>query len=201
MEYNQKSEIPDPNEQPSSKLAGKTSSNILLETIRATKTGKSTIFKSAKKHLKQFVSKYEALDLEMPGIRKFLDSPTAQPMTVCMECPSELDFSHLDIMRAADSVVPNAFDEGKVTSIQFENLNVICGSSGLKNRWLINISDFQTRSLFLNSGLVIGKTYFMLQRYDDLVMEDYKLHLRRALAQKKVLETLNETAKLCTDAR
>uniref|UniRef100_UPI00398F1A81 putative uncharacterized protein C19orf81 n=1 Tax=Pristiophorus japonicus TaxID=55135 RepID=UPI00398F1A81 len=175
--------------------------NLLSETINATKSGRSTIFKSAKKHLKQFISKYEALDTEMPGIRKFQETPASQPLTICVECPQELDLTHQDIMTAAENILPNAFEQGKITSIQFENVNVICGSSGLKNRWLINISDFQTRSLFLNSGLVIKKMYLAVQRYDDLLMEDYKLHLRRALAQKKVLETLNETANLGVKSR
>ncbi|XP_048376950.1 putative uncharacterized protein C19orf81 isoform X1 [Stegostoma tigrinum] len=154
-----------------------------------------------KKHLKQFISKYESLDTEMPGIRKFQDTPQSQPLTICVECPPDLDLTHQDIMTAAESILPNAFALGKITSIQFENVNVICGSSGLKNRWLINISDFQTRSLFLNSGLVIKKMYMAVQRYDDLLMEDYKLHLRRAMAQKKVLETLNETVNLGVKSR
>ncbi|XP_038639721.1 putative uncharacterized protein C19orf81 isoform X1 [Scyliorhinus canicula] len=175
--------------------------NLLSETINATKTGRSTIFKSAKKHLKQFISKYESLDMEMPGIRKFLDTPASQPLTICVECPPDLDLTHQDIMVAVESILPSAFELGKITSIQFENVNVICGSSGLKNRWLINISDFQTRSLLLNSGLVIKKMYMAVQRYDDLLMEDYKLHLRRAMAQKKVLETLNETASLGVKSR
>ncbi|XP_038639722.1 putative uncharacterized protein C19orf81 isoform X2 [Scyliorhinus canicula] len=155
----------------------------------------------SKKHLKQFISKYESLDMEMPGIRKFLDTPASQPLTICVECPPDLDLTHQDIMVAVESILPSAFELGKITSIQFENVNVICGSSGLKNRWLINISDFQTRSLLLNSGLVIKKMYMAVQRYDDLLMEDYKLHLRRAMAQKKVLETLNETASLGVKSR
>ncbi|XP_041033413.1 putative uncharacterized protein C19orf81 [Carcharodon carcharias] len=175
--------------------------NLLSETINATKTGRSTIFKSAKKHLKQFISKYEALDTEMPGIRKFQDTPASQPLTICVECPPDLDLTHQDIMTATESILPNAFELGKITSIQFENVNVICGSSGLKNRWLINISDFQTRSLFLNTGLIIKDMYMAVQRYDDLLMEDYKLHLRRAMAQKKILETLNETASLGVKSR
>ncbi|XP_067830579.1 putative uncharacterized protein C19orf81 homolog isoform X2 [Heptranchias perlo] len=175
--------------------------NLLSETINATKSGRSTIFKSAKKHLKQFISKYEALDTEMPGIRKFQETPTSQPLTICVECPPDLDLTHKDIMTAAESILPNAFELGKITSIQFENVNVICGSSGLKNRWLINIADFQTRSLFLNSGIVVKRTYLPVQRYDDLLMEDYKLHLRRAMAQKKILETLNETASLGVKSR
>ncbi|XP_069765107.1 putative uncharacterized protein C19orf81 isoform X3 [Narcine bancroftii] len=150
----------------------------------------------SKKHLKQFISKYEALDTEMPGIRKFEETPSSHPLTLCVECPPEMDHTHRDVMSAAEAILPNAFSDGKITSIQFENVNVICGSSGLKNRWLINVSDVQTRSLFLNSGLVINKSYLALQRYDDLLMEDYRLHLRRAMAQKKVLETLNETANL-----
>ncbi|XP_062918603.1 putative uncharacterized protein C19orf81 [Mobula hypostoma] len=137
----------------------------------------------------------------MPGIRKFEDTPASQPLTLCVECPAELDLTHQDIMSAVENVLPDAFADGKITSIQFENVNVICGSSGLKNRWMFTVSDFQTRSLFLNSGLIVNKTYLAVQRYDDLLMEDYRLHLRRAMAQKKMLETLNETANLGMKSR
>ncbi|XP_069765106.1 putative uncharacterized protein C19orf81 isoform X2 [Narcine bancroftii] len=107
--------------------------NLLSETINATKSGRSIIFKSTKKHLKQFISKYEALDTEMPGIRKFEETPSSHPLTLCVECPPEMDHTHRDVMSAAEAILPNAFSDGKITSIQFENVNVICGSSGLKN--------------------------------------------------------------------
>ncbi|XP_069057906.1 putative uncharacterized protein C19orf81 homolog [Pleurodeles waltl] len=147
-----------------------------------------------KRHLKQIILEYEALDMEMPCIRKFEKPPTAQPLTLCIECTPEKDYSHLDIMTAVENVVPKAFEKKRVCSVQYENVNVICGTAGRKNRWLITVLDFQTRNLFLRSGLVINGELFPLRRYDDVIMEDYKLHLRRALARKKILDMLSSSA-------
>ncbi|XP_030051298.1 putative uncharacterized protein C19orf81 homolog [Microcaecilia unicolor] len=166
---------------------------LLSETIHASNLGRSSILKSTKRHLKQIILEYEALDLEMPCIRKFQKPPAAQPLTLCMECTPEKDFCHKDILKAVEKIIPKALEKRRVCRIQFENMNVICGTAGRKNRWLITVSDFQTRNLFLRSGLVIGKDYFLLRRHDDVIMEDYKLHLRRALARKKILDMLSNS--------
>ncbi|XP_069505477.1 putative uncharacterized protein C19orf81 homolog [Ambystoma mexicanum] len=176
--------------------AGKIPANLTLlsDTIRANNLGRASILKSTKRHLKQIILEYEALDLEMPCIRKFERPPTAQPLTLCMECAPEKDFSHLDIMKAVEQIVPKAFENKRVCKLQFENVNVICGTAGRKNRWLITVLDFQTRNLFLRSGLTISSDFFPLRRHDDVTMEDYKLHLRRALARKKILDMLRSSA-------
>uniref|UniRef100_H3ABT0 Uncharacterized protein n=1 Tax=Latimeria chalumnae TaxID=7897 RepID=H3ABT0_LATCH len=149
-----------------------------------------------KRHLKQIISEYEALDLEMPSIRKFQNPPPPRPLTLCMECPPEKDYTHLDLYWALEKVIPGSFDDGWIQSLQFENMNVICGSSGRKNRWLITVTNFKTRNFLLTTGLEVGGSSnenYGLRRYDDVVMEDYKLHLRRALARKKILDTLSQS--------
>ncbi|KAM4652187.1 uncharacterized protein C19orf81 homolog [Discoglossus pictus] len=142
------------------------------------------------------IVEYEALDHEMPCIRKFQKPPASQPLTLCMECLPEKDFSHWDILQAIEQIVPKAFEKQRVSRIQFENMNVICGTAGRKNRWLISLYDFQTRNLFLRTGLAIGGDCFTLRRHDDITVEDYKLHLKRALARKKILDMLSETNSL-----
>ncbi|XP_027276622.2 putative uncharacterized protein C19orf81 homolog isoform X3 [Cricetulus griseus] len=41
--------------------------------------------KSSKQYLRQVISEYEALDRELPCIRKFSAPPSAQPLCLCME--------------------------------------------------------------------------------------------------------------------
>ncbi|XP_078511427.1 putative uncharacterized protein C19orf81 homolog [Lissotriton helveticus] len=195
--------------------------NLLSDTIHANNMGRSCILKSTKRHLKQIILEYEALDMEMPCIRKFEKPPAAQPLTLCIECTGlpfrrrgmiqawksmnvsntgepklqpEKDYNHLDIMTAVEIIVPKAFEKKRVCSVQFENVNVICGTAGRKNRWLITVLDFLTRNLFLRAGLVINGDFFPLRRYDEVIMDDYKLHLRRALARKKILDMLNSSS-------
>ncbi|XP_043915129.1 putative uncharacterized protein C19orf81 homolog [Protopterus annectens] len=150
--------------------------------------------KGMKKHLRKIISEYESLDLDMPCTRKFQKPPAAQPLTICMECMPEKKISHEDIFNAINRVLPKAMEKERVLNILFENINVICGTAGRKNRWLIAVSDFETRNLFLNSGLVVKDEFFPLRCYDDVVMEEYKLQLQRAMARKKILDTLSGTA-------
>ncbi|XP_058875247.1 putative uncharacterized protein C19orf81, partial [Acipenser ruthenus] len=154
-----------------------------------------------KKHLRQIISDYESLELGIPCIRKFETHPGPRPLTVCMETPPELDLCHADILDAVSRLISRPFEGGRVTSIQFEAMNVICGTGGRSNRWLVTSSDFRTRNQLLHSGLDVSpargagpgsSAHFALRRYDDVLTEDYKLHLRRALARKHILETFSE---------
>ncbi|XP_075695093.1 putative uncharacterized protein C19orf81 homolog [Rhinoderma darwinii] len=164
---------------------------LLSETIRLQKRGLSNILKSKKCHLKQIIQKYEVLDLEKPYIRKSQKPYLPQPLTLCMESPPENDFRHCDILKAIEQIVPRAFEKKQVSKIQFENMNVICGTAGRENRWWITASDFQIRNLLLHSGFQINGEHFPLHRHDDIVVEDYKVHLRKTLSKKKILDTLS----------
>ncbi|KAM8791834.1 uncharacterized protein C19orf81 homolog [Rhynchonycteris naso] len=146
--------------------------------------------KSSKQYLRQVIVEYEALDRELPCIRKFPKPPTAQPLCLCMEASPEEDLTHLELLEALEAELPGAMDNGRVSSIRFENMNVICGTAGRKNRWLITVKDFQTRSRLLRSGLRLRGLVHPLVRYDNLMLGDYRLHLRRSLARQRMLEAL-----------
>ncbi|XP_053547043.1 putative uncharacterized protein C19orf81 homolog [Bombina bombina] len=149
-----------------------------------------------KRYLKQMIVEYEALDLKMPCIRKFLKPPSSQPLALCLECASEKDFSHYDILQSIEQILPKAFEKQRVKSIQFVNMNVICATAGQKNRWIIALSDIQTRNLFLQTGLVVCGDYFPLRRHDDINLEDYKLHLKRTLVKKNILDLLSNSCNM-----
>lgn len=57
-------------------------------------------------------------------------------------------------------------------------------------RWLITVSDFQTRSRLLRTGLRLRGSAHPLQRHDELLLSDYRLHLRRSLVRRRMLEAL-----------
>uniref|UniRef100_A0ACB8EV74 Uncharacterized protein n=1 Tax=Sphaerodactylus townsendi TaxID=933632 RepID=A0ACB8EV74_9SAUR len=148
---------------------------------------------SRRQYLKKIIADYEALDMEMPCIRKFPKPPPARPLCLCMETPPEKEMTHAEVLAAVEAAIPDAFGAGLLHSIQFENINVICGTAGRKNRWLLNVSDFRTRNLLLQTGLTMDEDHYPLRRWDDLVMEDYRMHLRRALARQRLLETLSDS--------
>ncbi|KAL8176228.1 UNVERIFIED_CONTAM: hypothetical protein K2H54_026227 [Gekko kuhli] len=149
--------------------------------------------KTSRQYLKKIIAEYEALDMEMPCIRKFPRPPAARPLCLCMEIPPEREMNHAEVLTAVEAAIPNAFEEGLLCSIQFENINVICGTAGRKNRWLLMVSDFRTRNQLLHTGLMVGQDHFPLRRWDDLVMEDYRLHLRRVLARQRLLNTFSDS--------
>ncbi|XP_054566777.1 putative uncharacterized protein C19orf81 homolog isoform X1 [Eptesicus fuscus] len=146
--------------------------------------------KSSKQYLRQVVAEYETLDRELPCIRKFLMPPTAQPLCLCMETSPEQDLTHLEVLEALEAELPGAMESGGVSSIRFENMNVICGTAGRRNRWLITVSDFQTRSRLLRTGLSLRGSAHPLLRHDELLLSDYRLHLRRSLVRRRMLEAL-----------
>ncbi|XP_033080137.1 putative uncharacterized protein C19orf81 homolog isoform X3 [Trachypithecus francoisi] len=90
--------------------------------------------KSSKQYLRQVIAEYEALDQELPCIQKFPAPPAAQPLCLCMETLPEEDFTHLEVLQALEAQLPGAMESGRVSSIRFENMNVICGTAGRRNR-------------------------------------------------------------------
>uniref|UniRef100_H2RHM0 Chromosome 19 C19orf81 homolog n=1 Tax=Pan troglodytes TaxID=9598 RepID=H2RHM0_PANTR len=146
--------------------------------------------KSSKQYLRQVIAEYEALDRELPCIRKFPTPPAAQPLCLCMETLPEEDFTHLEVLQALEAQLPGAMESGRVSSIRFENMNVICGTAGRRNRWLIAVTDFQTRSRLLRSGLSPRGLAHQIVRHDDLLLGDYRLHLRRSLVRRRMLQAL-----------
>ncbi|XP_069313522.1 putative uncharacterized protein C19orf81 homolog [Eulemur rufifrons] len=146
--------------------------------------------KSSKQYLRQVIAEYEALDRELPCIRKFPTPPAAQPLCLCMETSPEEDFTHLEVLEALEAELPGAMESGLVSSIRFENMNVICGTAGRRDRWLIMVTDFQTRSRLLRSGLSPRGLAHQLVRHDELLLGDYRLHLRRSLVRRRMLEAL-----------
>ncbi|XP_003801497.1 putative uncharacterized protein C19orf81 homolog [Otolemur garnettii] len=146
--------------------------------------------KSSKQYLRQVIAEYEALDRDLPCIRKFPTPPTAQPLCLCMETLPEEDFAHLEVLKALEVELPGAMESGYVSSIRFENMNVICGTAGRRDRWLIMVADFQTRSRLLRSGLSPRGLPHQLVRHDELLLGDYRLHLRRSLVRRRMLEAL-----------
>nr|KAF6406224.1 hypothetical protein HJG59_001760 [Molossus molossus] len=158
------------------------------EETQAWSLGRPT--KSSKQYLHQVIAEYEALDRELPCIRKFPTPPTAQPLCLCMETSTEEDLTHLEVLQALEAELPGAMQSGRVSSIRFENMNVICGTAGRRNRWLITVTDFQTRSRLLRSGLWLRGFAHPLVRHDELLLSDYRLHLRRSLVRRRMLEAL-----------
>ncbi|OWK16294.1 hypothetical protein Celaphus_00004772, partial [Cervus elaphus hippelaphus] len=122
-----------------------------------------------KQYLRQVIAEYEALDRELPCIRKFPMPPAAQPLCLCMETLVVTG------VRKTEVWSPNSTYEPEH----------LAGAG-----WLIMVTDFQTRSRLLRSGLRLRGNLHPLVRHDELLLSDYRLHLRRALVRRRMLEAL-----------
>ena len=59
------------------------------------------------------------------------------------------------------------------------------------------VTDFQTRSRLLRSGLRLRGNLHPLVRHDELLLSDYRLHLRRSLVRRRMLEALGAEPRGC----
>lgn len=44
------------------------------------------------------------------------------------------DFTHLEVLEALEAELPGALESGRLSSIRYENMNVICGTAGRRDR-------------------------------------------------------------------
>ncbi|XP_076799416.1 uncharacterized protein LOC143473184 isoform X2 [Clavelina lepadiformis] len=159
-------------------------------------------------------SKDELQDLEVKTVRKFLEMPKSKPKHVCFDFPG-VDLTYVDVKQAIEEVIPHAFETNKVISVQFENVNVKLGTASRDNRWHIELCDFTTRNKLIKAGLSFKRPktrhsdnicpetsqrtlsprnrQFPRQQprveiklYDMVIMEEYKLFLRRTAAEEKL---------------
>ncbi|KAF5917162.1 hypothetical protein HPG69_014095 [Diceros bicornis minor] len=136
------------------------------EEMRARSLGRP--LKSSKQYLRQVIAEYEALDRELPCIRKFPTPPAAQPLCLCMET-------------SAGPGPPAIPPPSRPAPLLW---------APPPRRWLISVTDFQTRSRLLRSGLRLRGLAHPLVRHDELLRGDYRLHLRRSLVRRRMLEAL-----------
>jgi hypothetical protein len=133
-------------------------------------------------------------------LRKFNDAPASKPKRIIFDHPGT-DLTYIDVKRAIEKVIPDAFTENKVILIQFENRNIKLNTEGLDNRWHIEMSNFPTRNQLLKSGLsfryrchqddgtfVLATRHCKLKLYDLVTTEEYKKFLR-SIADKDKLQT------------
>lgn len=133
-------------------------------------------------------------------LRKFNEAPKSKPKRIIFDHPGT-DLTYIDVKRAIEKVIPEAFTEKKVVLIQFENRNIKLNTDGIDNRWHIELSNFPTRNTLLKSGLsfryrlesedgtfMSTTRHCKLKLYDLVTTEEYKRFLR-SIADKDKLQT------------
>ncbi|XP_078000611.1 uncharacterized protein LOC144453208 [Glandiceps talaboti] len=144
--------------------------------------------RKARERRRREKNKKKTHDISFRNIRKFKNPPESYPFTICFTYPG-VELTHSDVIKALEDDV-RCIDLDNIESIQFIEMNVIVGTAGLDNRWLITVKDSDTRHILLGTSLFIGGKYVYLRHYDDVLSEDYREFQRR----RTVLESEEQQA-------
>ena len=102
----------------------------------------------------------------------FTEPPKPSPLSVCFHYPNNF-LTHryvLDQIKNQIHTVPN----GYVTALQFVDRNVLHGSAGLENRWLITLSCPEARDQLLRMGIKLFNRKINMRRADEIMNEEYR---------------------------
>jgi hypothetical protein len=84
------------------------------------------------------------------------------------------------------------FKGSKVTSLQYVDRNVVHGTRGLDNRWLVTLNSAEARDYLVNSGLPLFNRVIDIQMYDDVMHEEHEAFLRYAKFKKHLNPMLGD---------
>lgn len=115
-------------------------------------------------------------NISFRNIRKFRDPPESLPMTLCFTCPG-VEILHSDVISALCKVP--LIDKSEIDTIQFIEMNVVVGTAGRDNRWLITVKNDNALRILHKRSLLIAETPVFLRLYDEVLNEDYEEFLRR----------------------
>ena len=124
------------------------------------------------------------------AVMKFRGPPEEQPLTLCFHFPSTF-ITHryvMDMISNRIKTLPGA----RITGIQFVDRNVLHGSQGLDNRWLITVSNQLTKEVLLKTGLQIYNRKISFRRYDDILADEYKEFMKYEQLQKTLYQKLQD---------
>ena len=124
------------------------------------------------------------------AILHFKKPPESHPMTVCFHFPS-IALTHVHVIRLMTGLI-GPFRGSKVTSLQFVDRNVVHGTRGLDNRWLVTLNTNESRDYLVNSGLPLFNRVVDIKLYDDVMHEEHESFLRYSKYQKHLNPQLKE---------
>ena len=107
----------------------------------------------------------------------FSRPPAPHPRTLCFHFPGTL-LTHRQVLDGARARLrADGGLEDHVDSVQFLDRNVLHGSQGLDNRWLVTMRDAQAVDRLLLLGMQFFNRSVVLRRYDDVLAEEYEEYL------------------------
>ena len=125
-------------------------------------------------------------------ILRFTSTPEPRPLTVTFNITDFL--THAAVLYAVKDRF-RYINPTKVVGLQCVSRDVLLGSRGLGNRWLITVDNKEGVSDLLRRGLVIHKKSILLRKYDDVISDEHKTYkktktMAEGLSRKSLAERL-----------
>ena len=110
------------------------------------------------------------------------DNPDSRPCGAVLSFRDNECSSHADVKYLIETQL-----SVRVTSVQYDPLNVRVDRDDVRSRWLVDFKTVQDLETAVKNGLIVGNDHIIIYRFDDLT--------RRELASFKYFMTIQEAKK------
>lgn len=115
---------------------------------------------------------------KITSIRLRKELPPSQPLAVCFTLPDNVK-PHKDVKALVESQIGTP-----VTRLQFDPVAVHAIDSDAKSRWVVTLSDSESRDLLVECGLIVNGERIEVRRYDDVTHDEVQAYKIFELIQK-----------------
>lgn len=112
------------------------------------------------------------------SIRLRKELPPSQPLSVCFSLPDNAK-PHHEVKSLVESQVGTP-----VTRLQFDPVAVHAIDSDAKSRWIVTLSDSESRDILIDCGLIANGDKISVRRYDDVTRDEVQAYKIFELIQK-----------------
>ena len=96
--------------------------------------------------------------------------PPSQPLAVCFSLPDNAK-PHHEVKSLVESQVGTP-----VTWLQFDPVAVHAIDSDAKSRWIVTLSDSESRDILIDCGLIAKGEKIPVRRYDDVTRDEVQAY-------------------------
>lgn len=112
------------------------------------------------------------------SIRLRKEAPPPQPLAICFSLPDNAKpHQHVKSLVESQTGTP-------VVQLQFDPVAVHAIDRDAKSRWVVTLSDYESRDLLVECGLIVNGEKIEVRRYDDVTRDEVQAYKIFELIQK-----------------
>ncbi|CAC5372468.1 unnamed protein product [Mytilus coruscus] len=112
------------------------------------------------------------------SIRLRKEAPPPQPLAICFSLPDNAK-PHQHVKALVESQIGTP-----VVQLQFDPVAVHAIDRDAKSRWVVTLSDYESRDLLVECGLIVNGEKIDVRRYDDVTRDEVQAYKIFELIQK-----------------